>query len=111
MYWVAKVDDQDVKERGYFRAYQLSPGAHSVVVGGGLIQGHLGSHDTLGAEADVKLDASSGHKYEVRGDIVDQQISIYIFDLTANIPATTRVCPAVHAETHKDPIFVPIPVR
>ncbi|MEO6874118.1 MAG: hypothetical protein ABI222_04785 [Opitutaceae bacterium] len=110
MYWVAKIDGEVAKEPGYFRAYSLSPGLRSIVVGGALFQGHLGSHDTLGGEAEFNFEAKSGHKYEVRGDVIDQQLSIYIFDLTANLAATPSVQPAVHAEKHKDPILIPIPV-
>jgi len=109
-YWVAKIDGEVVKTPGYFRAYSLSPGLRSIVAGGGLFQGHLGSHDTLGGEADFSLDARAGHKYEVRGDVSDQHLSIYIFDLTTNLPATSSVHPAVHTEEHKDPILIPIPV-
>ncbi|ACB75882.1 hypothetical protein [Opitutus terrae] len=110
MYWVAKIDGEAVKAPGYFRAYALSPGQRSVVAGGGLFQGHLGSHDTLGGEAEFSLEAKPGHKYEVRGDVIDQQLSIHIFDLTTNLAATPSVQPAVHAEKHKDPILILIPV-
>ncbi|HTJ79509.1 MAG TPA: hypothetical protein VL357_10985 [Rariglobus sp.] len=108
MYWVAKIDGNAVKEAGYFRAYPLSPGVHSITVGGGLFQGHVDSQETLGGEAELSLDGKSGHKYEVRGDVIERQISIYIFDLTANQTVTEQVRPVVHAETHKNPIFIPI---
>ncbi len=110
MYWVSKIDGEAVKAPGHFRAYSLSPGVRSIVAGGGLFQGHLGSHDTLGGEAEFSLDAKLGHKYEVRGDVVDQQLSIYIFDLTAKLAATPSFRPAVHAENHKDPMLILIPV-
>jgi hypothetical protein len=110
MYWVAKIDGEAAKQPGCFRAYSLSPGVRSIVVGGGLFQGHLGSHNTLDGEAEFTLEAKAGHKYEVRGDVTDQQLSIYIFDLTTNLAATTSIQPTVHTEKYEDPILIPIPV-
>lgn len=110
-YWVGKIDGEAPKKPGNFRAFPLLPGVHSIVARGGLFQARLGSHDTLGGEAELRFDAKPGHRYEVRGDITDHKLSIYIFDLTANLAATASEQPAVHAETHKDPIliFVPLP--
>jgi len=109
-YWIRKIDGEPVKEPGHSKAFPLSPGVHSIVVGGFLFQGHMGEHETLVGEAALSLDGKAGHIYEVRGDVGAQQLAIYIFDITENRTATEPVKAAVHATTHNDPIFVPIPV-
>jgi len=64
----------------------------------------------LGGEAEFTVDAKAGHKYEVRGEVSEAQLSLWIFDLTANAMATGSMRPAVHTENHRDPILIPIPL-
>jgi len=105
--WAVEIDGLPAKGTGHPRIIPLSPGPHAIKLGGFYTHFHLDSNDALGGTARLDLDAKPGHCFEIRGDVFEQQMSVYIFDLTDQVAATPRVLAEVRGHAHDDPPHIP----
>jgi len=110
MFWVTQIDGEPVKERGYFRVYELRPGRRVVGVGGGSVQGQFAGTKSLGGESAVTFIPEVGHQYEIRGTVVGTTVSLFIFDLKAGVTVSDTAAVQGHAEEHKLPVLILIPI-
>ena len=110
MFWVTQIDGEPVKERGYFRIYELHPGRRVVGVGGGSVHGEFAGTKSLGGESAVIFTAEAGHQYEIRGAVSGTTISLFIFDLKAGAAVSDTAAVQGHSEERKLPVLILVPI-
>ncbi len=110
MFWVTHIDGAEVKERGWFRVYEVQPGQRRIGVGGGTVQGQFAGTRSLGGESEVGFVAEAGHRYEIRGTVSGTTVSLFVFDLTKGSPVSEMATAEGRTSERKLPILILVPI-
>ena len=92
---VIHIDGRVVEKPGYPKVHEIAIGERSVGVLGEMVHSKFGHVSSLGGQAEIRFTAKAGHKYETRGTISQETVTLYIFDLTDD----KAVSEAVTADT------------
>ncbi len=88
---VNNIDDTVIEQPTFFRVHPLSPGSHKLILGGAWMEGRFGEIDTCFGSAEVEFEANAGHEYEVRGSVLNNQYSMFVFDVTTGSRASKYI--------------------